>query len=247
MKVLILIPARYASTRFPGKPLAEIGGKPMIQHVLEKARCVTEDVFVATDDQRIFDRVREVGGQVAMTSAEHKSGTDRCYEAYQYVVRQTGKEYDVVVNIQGDEPFILPEQIRALISCFEDTEIQIATLAKKFEIPSDIFDPNKVKVVCSALHTALYFSRSAIPFCRGKEKEEWVSVFPFYKHVGMYAYRPQVLKEITALPQGELEKAESLEQLRWLENGYKIAVRITDHESVGIDTPEDLVRANQMI
>lgn len=247
MKVLILIPARYASTRFPGKPLAEIGGKPMIQHVLEKAGCVAEDVFVATDDQRIFDRVREVGGQVVMTSADHKSGTDRCYEAYLHIVRQTGKEFDVVVNVQGDEPFILPEQIRALISCFEDTEIQIATLAKKFETPSDIFDPNKVKVVCSALQTALYFSRSAIPFCRGKEKEEWVSVFPFYKHVGMYAYRPQVLKEITALPQGELEKAESLEQLRWLENGYKIAVRITDHESVGIDTPEDLVRANQMI
>lgn len=247
MKVLILIPARYASTRFPGKPLAEIGGKPMVQHVLEKARCVAEDVFVATDDLRISDRVREVGGQAILTSADHKSGTDRCYEAYLNVIRQTGKEFEVVVNIQGDEPFILPEQISTLISCFDNREIQIATLAKRFENPSDIFDPNKVKVVCSALHTALYFSRSAIPFCRGKEKEEWLSVVPFYKHVGMYAYRPQVLKEITALPQGELEKAESLEQLRWLENGYKIAVRLTDHESVGIDTPEDLVRANQMI
>lgn len=244
-KVLVLIPARYASTRFPGKPLVEIAGKPMIQHVVEKAGLVTEDVFVATDDTRIFDCVEGFGGRAIMTSADHKSGTDRCFEAYQHIVEQSGKEYDVVVNIQGDEPFILPEQVRMLVACFKDQEVQIATLAKQFEKNTDVFDPNKVKVVCSARHTALYFSRSAIPFCRGVEKDNWIAHTSFFKHVGMYAYRPQVLKEITALPQGNLEKAESLEQLRWLENGYHIAVRITDHESIGIDTPDDLVLANQ--
>lgn len=246
MKTLILIPARYASGRFPGKPLAEIAGKPMIQHVVEKAQAVAADVYVATDDERIFDRVQQFGGHAVMTSVAHQSGTDRCYEAYCSVVAQNRATYDVVVNIQGDEPFILPSQVSALISCFEDPEIQLATLAKKFEHPSDIFDPNKVKVVCSARQTALYFSRSPIPYCRGCEKEEWISQTPFYKHVGMYAYRPEILRAITSLPQGVLEKAESLEQLRWLENGYKIAVRLTDHESVGIDTPEDLEKAKRL-
>ncbi len=247
MEVLILIPARYASTRFPGKPLAELGGKPVIQHVLEKAWAVSADAFVATDDERIYERVVQCGGKAVMTSTAHKSGTDRCYEAYRQIVGQNRKTYDVVVNIQGDEPFIQPDQVRTLVSCFEDPEIQIATLAKQFECNADIFDPNKVKVVCSALQTALYFSRSAIPFCRGKEKEEWGKIVPFYKHIGMYAYRPEVLAQITALPQGQLEVAESLEQLRWLENGYKIAVRITSHESIGIDTPEDLRRANEAL
>ncbi|MDY3032834.1 MAG: 3-deoxy-manno-octulosonate cytidylyltransferase [Odoribacter sp.] len=243
MEVLILIPARYASTRFPGKPLAMIGGKPMVQHVVEKAAAVSENVYVATDDGRIYDCVIGFGGKAVMTSTEHRSGTDRCYEAYRHVVEQTGKKYDVVVNIQGDEPFIQPEQVKALVACFEDDKVEIATLAKRFEQNADIFDPNKVKVVCSAKGTTLYFSRSVIPFCRGIEKECWLEMTPFYKHVGMYAYRPEVLKEITALPQGRLEKAESLEQLRWLENGYTIAVRETAHESIGIDTPEDLKRA----
>lgn len=247
MEVLILIPARYASTRFPGKPLAMIGGKPMVQHVVEKAAAVSENVYVATDDGRIYDCVIGFGGKAVMTSTEHRSGTDRCYEAYRHVVEQTGKKYDVVVNIQGDEPFIQPEQVKALVACFEDDKVEIATLAKRFEQNADIFDPNKVKVVCSAKGTALYFSRSAIPFCRGIEKECWLEMTPFYKHVGMYAYRPEVLKEITALPQGRLEKAESLEQLRWLENGYTIAVRETTHESIGIDTPEDLKRAEAVL
>lgn len=247
MEVLILIPARYASTRFPGKPLAMIGGKPMVQHVVEKAAAVSENVYVATDDGRIYDCVIGFGGKAVMTSTEHRSGTDRCYEAYRHVVEQTGKKYDVVVNIQGDEPFIQPEQVKALVACFEDDKVEIATLAKRFEQNADIFDPNKVKVVCSAKGTALYFSRSAIPFCRGIEKECWLEMTPFYKHVGMYAYRPEVLKEITTLPQGRLEKAESLEQLRWLENGYTIAVRETAHESIGIDTPEDLKRAEAVL
>lgn len=246
-RVLILIPARYASTRFPGKPLAEIGGKPMIQHVVEKAKAVTEDVYVATDDERIQKCVEGFGGNAIMTSAEHRSGTDRCYEAFRKVVAATGKEFDVVVNIQGDEPFIRSEQVRHLVNCFENPEVQIATLGKKFENNDDIFDPNKVKVVFSVQGTALYFSRSAMPFCRGVEQNQWLAAAPFYKHVGMYAYRPRVLQEITILVPGILEKAESLEQLRWLENGYKIAVRVTDHESIGIDTPEDLKKANEVL
>ena len=247
MKALILIPARYASTRFPGKPLAEIAGKPMIQHVVEKAAAVSEYSFVATDDQRIFNRVIEFGGKAIMTSTEHRSGTDRCFEAFQKIIEKNQEQYDVIVNIQGDEPFIQPEQVQSLIACFEDPQIQIATLAKTFEQNSDIFDPNKVKVVCSVKQTALYFSRSAIPFCRGIEKENWLKETAFYKHIGMYAYRPEVLKEITALPQSCLEKTESLEQLRWLENGYTIAVRFTDHESIGIDTLEDLEKAKQSV
>lgn len=246
MKVLILIPARYASTRFPGKPLADIAGKPVILHVVEKAVMVSDRVFVATDDRRIFERVASAGYCAVMTSENHQSGTDRCYEAFCKVTELSGEKFDVVVNIQGDEPFIRPEQIRSLISCFEDSEVQIATLAKKFENNSDIFDSNKVKVVFSGRGTALYFSRSAIPYCRGVEQERWIEVADYYKHVGMYAYRPEVLGEITALPQGVFEKAESLEQLRWLENGYKIAVRATEYESIGIDTPEDLKKANEI-
>ena len=242
MKFLGIIPARYASTRFPAKPLAMLGGKTVIQRVYEQVTGVLDDAYVATDDERIEAAVKAFGGKVVMTSVDHKSGTDRCYEA----CTKIGGDFDVVVNIQGDEPFIQPDQVRALIACFEDPRIQIATLAKQFDTNADIFDPNKVKVVCSSLQTALYFSRSAIPYCRGKEQGEWSAVIPFYKHVGMYAYRPEVLREITALPQGKLEKAESLEQLRWLENGYKIAVRFTDHESVGIDTPEDLERVRKI-
>lgn len=247
MKALILIPARYASTRFPGKPLAEIGGKPMIQHVVEKASSVSEAVFVATDDKRIYEKVEAFGGRAIMTSSTHRSGTDRCYEAYEKVMQEKAAGYDVVVNIQGDEPFIEPQQICQLIACFENRDVQIATLAKPFENVDELFDANKVKVVFSSANTAIYFSRSPIPFVRGTEKSEWLNVMTYYKHVGMYAYRPAVLKEITLLPPGKLEKAESLEQLRWLENGYTIAVSITHHESIGIDTPEDLERAKLLV
>lgn len=247
MKTLILIPARYASSRFPGKPLAEIGGKPVIRHVVEKAVQVTDDVFVATDDRRIYDCVAGFGGKAVMTTTEHRSGTDRCNEALAKITDQTGSTFDVVVNIQGDEPFILPSQVFSLLSCFEDSEVQIATLARKFERNEEIFDPNRVKVVCSNSGRALYFSRSAIPYCRGIAENQWIGTTPFYKHVGIYAYRPDVLKEITSLKQGELEKAESLEQLRWLENDYNIAVRLTDHESIGIDTPGDLEKARETL
>ena len=222
---LILIPARYASTRFPGKPLVEIAGKPMIQHVYEKATAVSEHVYVATDDERIYDTVIRFGGRAVMTATTHKSGTDRCYEAYQKVKELLQQDFEVIVNVQGDEPFILPEQIEALISRFEEPDIQIATLAKPFEKNEEIFDPNKVKIVFSQQHMALYFSRCPIPFCRGVDQGEWLTR--------------------TRIPQGILEKAESLEQLRWLENGYKIAVSITHHESIGIDTPEDLKKILQ--
>ncbi|WP_303180962.1 3-deoxy-manno-octulosonate cytidylyltransferase [uncultured Butyricimonas sp.] len=237
---LILIPARYASTRFPGKPLVEIAGKPMVQHVYEKATAVSDYVYVATDDARIYDAVTAFGGRAVMTSTEHRSGTDRCYEAYVKVHEALNRNFGVVVNVQGDEPFIIPRQIESLISRFEEPAVQIATLAKPFERNDDVFDPNKVKVVFSVKNTALYFSRNPIPYCRGVERDGWLARTPYYKHVGMYAYRPEILKAITSIPQGVLEQAESLEQLRWLENGYTIAISITDHESVGIDTPEDL-------
>lgn len=237
---LILIPARYASTRFPGKPLVEIAGKPMIQHVYEKAAVVSEYVFVATDDDRIYKAVTAFGGRAVMTSTAHRSGTDRCYEAYTKVREVLQRDFEVIVNVQGDEPFIIPQQIESLMARFQEPEIEIATLAKPFEKNDEIFDPNKVKVVFSVKYTALYFSRNPIPYCRGVEREDWLTKTPYYKHVGMYAYRPEILQAVTSIPQGVLEQAESLEQLRWLENGYTIAVSITDHESIGIDTPEDL-------
>ena len=239
-ETLILIPSRYASTRFPGKPLVEIAGRPMVEHVYEKAAAVSPFVYVATDDARRRAAVEAFGGRAVMTSASHRSGTDRCAEAYGKVKEALGRDFKVVVNVQGDEPFIAPEQISALIARFEEPEVEIATLAKPFEKNEEIFDSNKVKVVLSARSTALYFSRCPIPYCRGVEQDGWLAPAPYYKHLGMYAYRPEVLKAITALPPGVLEQTESLEQLRWLENGYTIAVSITHHESIGIDTPEDL-------
>ena len=238
MSFVVIIPARYASTRLPGKPLVDINGKPMIVHVLERARESGVDrVIVATDHPDVAQAVEAAGGEVCMTRADHQSGTERLAE----VVEKCGFSDDtVIVNVQGDEPFIIPQQIESLISCFEEPTIQIATLAKPFEKNDDIFDPNKVKVVFSARNTALYFSRNPIPYCRGVERDGWLARTPYYKHVGMYAYRPQILKAVTSIPQGILEQAESLEQLRWLENGYTIAISITDHESIGIDTPEDL-------
>ena len=250
MNVLILIPARYASTRFPGKPLAEIGGKPMIQHVVEKAQLVSQDAFVATDDQRIYDRVVGFGGKVVMTSADHKSGTDRCCEAYRHIVADYRKTYDVVVNIQGDEPFIQPSQLNAVKACFEDPTTQIATLVKPFtaDEPFAVLENvNSPKVVLNKNWNALYFSRSIIPFQRNADKEDWLKGHTYYKHIGLYAYRTEVLKEITALPQSSLELAESLEQLRWLENGYKIKVGISDVETIGIDTPQDLKHAEEFL
>ena len=243
MKFIGLIPARYASTRFPGKPLALLAGKPVIQHVYEQAAKVLDAVYVATDDERIYNKVLEFGGKAVMTSTEHHSGTDRIEEALEKI----GGDFDVVVNIQGDEPFIAQSQIETLCHCFEDETTQIATLGKPFECIEAVENPNSPKIVVDNRGYAMYFSRSIIPFVRGVERQEWLKKYPFLKHLGIYAYRTEVLKAITRLPQSSLELAESLEQLRWLENGYRIKVGITNVETVGIDTPEDLQRAEDFI
>ena len=246
MKFIGIIPARYASTRFPAKPLAMLGGKPVIQRVYEQVAGVLDDAYVATDDERIEAAVKAFGGKAVMTSVNHKSGTDRCYEAYCKV----GQGYDVVVNIQGDEPFIRHSQLEAVKACFDDADTQIATLVKPFT-PEDGYEalenPNSPKVVVNSQMQALYFSRSVIPFQRNRDRGEWLANHVYYKHIGLYAYRASVLKEITALPQSPLELAESLEQLRWLENGYVIKVGVTEVETVGIDTPQDLARAEEFL
>ena len=243
MKFIGLIPARYASTRFPGKPLALLNGKPVIQHVYEQAAKVLDAVYVATDDERIYNKVLAFGGKAVMTSTEHHSGTDRIEEALEKV----GGDFDVVVNIQGDEPFIAQSQIETLCQCFVDKATQIATLGKPFECIEAAENPNSPKIVVDNRGYALYFSRSIIPFVRGTERQDWLSKYPFLKHLGIYAYRTNVLKEITKLPQSSLELAESLEQLRWLQNGYRIKVGLTDVETVGIDMPDDLQRAEEFI
>lgn len=246
LKYIAIIPARYASTRFPGKPLAMLAGKPVIQRVWEQVSGVVDAAVVATDDERIAQAVESFGGRAIMTSPDHKSGTDRCWEAYQ----KQGEEFDVVINVQGDEPFIAHSQLRAIMACFEDENTDIATLVKPFAEEDGLValeNPNSPKVVLDNNSCAVYFSRSVIPYLRGVEREEWLKHHTFYKHIGMYAFRRDVLGEVTSLPQSILEKAESLEQLRWLENGYKIGVGISDVETVGIDTPEDLERAEEFL
>lgn len=242
MNFVGIIPARYASTRFPGKPLAMLGGKTVIQRVYEQVSKVLEYVYVATDDSRIFDAVTQFGGKAVMTSPNHKSGTDRIEEAVNII----NKDFDVVINIQGDEPFIHESQICTVCECFADPQTMIATLGRPFtenDTLSDLENPNSPKLVCDNNGFALYFSRSVIPYVRNAEKAEWLTKFNYLKHIGLYAYRRNVLAEITKLPQSSLEIAESLEQLRWLQNGYKIKVGITDVETIGIDTPADLEKA----
>ena len=250
MKFLGIIPSRYASTRFPGKPLALIGGKTMINRVYEQARKseMLSKVVVATDDERIRLHVLEFGGEVIMTSEEHKTGTDRCLEALHSLNKtETNIKYDVVLNIQGDEPFIDPLQIDMLCNCFNNNDTQIATLLKKINSTDELLDHNIVKVVTDKNRKALYFSRSVIPFFRGKELKEWLSSFEYFKHIGIYAYTLNSLETVTKLEQSPLEKAESLEQLRWIENGLNIQTEITDFESHAIDTPEDLLKINQQL
>lgn len=240
MEFIGIIPARYASTRFPGKPLADLCGKPIIQRVYEQACQALETVVVATDDRRIYDAVIGFGGEAVMTAETHNSGTDRCWEAY----CKCGHTADVVINIQGDEPFVSPSQIEQLKDCFPT---DIASLAKPFTLAdgeAELRNPNNVKVVISEINgTALYFSRSVIPYLRSEKERDWLQMHTYYKHLGLYAYRTEVLEQITRLPQSLLEKAEKLEQLRWLENGFSIKMAITEHQSIGIDTPQDLQRA----
>ena len=243
MKFIAIIPARYASTRFPGKPLALLGGRPVIHRVYEQAISVLPEAYVATDDERIFQCVEAFGGRAVMTRTDHKSGTDRIQEAVEHI----GTDADVIINIQGDEPFVQASQLQTLMQLFDDTTTQIGTLGKRFESMEAVQNPNSPKIVCDQRGFALYFSRSVIPFVRGKETAEWLKHYPFLKHLGLYAYRREVLREVTQLPQSPLEQAESLEQLRWLENGYRIRVGLTDVETVGIDTPEDLTRAEAFL
>lgn len=238
MKVLGVIPARYASVRFPGKPLAEINGKTMIMRVYGQAKkCGSlTDVVVATDDERILHHVRSFGGRAVMTSAEHGSGTERCNEA----CRLMNKDYDVVLNIQGDEPYIRPEQIGLVAGLFNDTETRIATLIKKITSQEELIDPNVVKALPGEGKRIIYFSRHPIPFLRGAEYDTWHDKYLFYKHIGLYGYRPEILRDIAALPSCQPEKAESLEQIRWLFHGYEIKAAITDVDSLSVDTPGDL-------
>jgi 3-deoxy-manno-octulosonate cytidylyltransferase (CMP-KDO synthetase) len=243
MKFMAIIPARYASTRFPGKPLAILGGKTVIQRVYEQVSSVLDEVYVATDDERIFQAVEGFGGRAVMTRADHKSGTDRIEEAAEKI----GSTADVIINVQGDEPFIQPSQIETLMHLFDAPETQIGTLGKPFESLEAVDNPNSPKIVTDTRGFALYFSRSVIPFIRGVDRQDWFGRYPFLKHLGIYAYRREVLRQVTALPQSSLEQAESLEQLRWLQNGYRIRVGLTDVETVGIDTPEDLSRAESFL
>ena len=243
MKFIGIIPARYASTRFPGKPLAMLGGRTVIQRVYEQATAILDEAYVATDDERIFQAVEQFGGRAIMTRADHKSGTDRIEEAAEKI----GTQADVIINIQGDEPFIQKSQIETLMHLFDEPSTQIGTLGKRFESIEAAMNPNSPKIVTDKRGFALYFSRSIIPYVRGKEQAEWLQHYPFLKHLGIYAYRRDVLRQITQLPQSSLEIAESLEQLRWLQNGFKIKVGLTDVETVGIDTPDDLKRAEEFL
>ena len=243
MKFIGIIPARYASTRFPGKPLAVLGGKPVIQRVYEQVVSVLGEAYVATDDERIFQAVETFGGRAVMTRNDHKSGTDRIEEAAQ----KLNTDADVIINVQGDEPFIQKSQLETVKHLFDDSLTQIATLGKPFESMDAVLNPNSPKIVCDVNGYAMYFSRSVIPYIRGKEEATWLQHFPFLKHIGLYAYRREVLSQITKLPQSPLELAESLEQLRWLQNGYRVKVGLTDVETVGIDTPEDLQRAEEFL
>lgn len=246
MKFVGIIPARYASTRFPAKPLAMLGGKTVIERVYRQVAGQLDDAYVATDDRRIYDAVVAFGGKAIMTSVNHKSGTDRVYEA----LTKIEGDFDVVVNIQGDEPFIQPSQLQAIQACFADAQTDIATLVKPFTPEQGyeaLANPNSPKVVVDKNMNALYFSRSIIPYLRGREPQDWLGCHTYYKHIGLYAYRAEVLREITALPQSPLELAESLEQLRWLENGYTIKVGISEVETIGIDTPEDLQHAEEFL
>ena len=240
MQTLGVIPARFASTRFPGKPLVMIDGITMIERVYQQA-CKSKSlqkVVVATDDDNIYNIVKGFGGNVIMTSTDHPSGTDRCAEVLE---KESGK-WDMVINIQGDEPFINPLQIDLLASCFSDTAVEIATLIKKINSTAELSNPNTPKVIIDDQFNAIYFSRQPIPYLKGIPFEKWQEQAVFYKHIGIYAYKSEILAKLVRLPLGKLEKAESLEQLRWLEQGFIIRTAVTEIETIAIDTPDDLAR-----
>lgn len=240
MKSLGIIPARYASTRFPGKPLIDIGGKTMIRRVYEQSlQSRLDKVVVATDDERIAEEVKHFGGEVVLTASSHQSGTDRCAEVAGHFT-----DFDIIVNIQGDEPFIAPEQINRICDCFSNETVELATLIKKIDTNEELFNPNIPKVVINEQQEALYFSRQPIPHLRNQEKENWLTAHPYYKHIGIYGYKRMILLALTRLNPSALEMAESLEQLRWLENGYRIRTQLTTLETLAIDSPDDLLKIN---
>ena len=247
-KTVAIIPARYASTRFPGKPLALLGGKPVIQWVWENVSAMPElaCAVVATDDERIAEAVKGFGGRAVMTASTHRSGTDRCGEVVRKL-REEGQTFDVAINVQGDEPFVRQEQLRSLVDCFADGEVQIATLKTAIHSTAELMSPNNVKVVCDLRGRALYFSRQPLPHLRGVEPEQWMEHHPYFKHVGIYAFRTETLEALVRLQQSPLELCESLEQLRWLENGYEIQVKETAVANIGIDTPADMALAEQYL
>jgi 3-deoxy-manno-octulosonate cytidylyltransferase (CMP-KDO synthetase) len=250
MKFIGIIPARYASSRFPGKALFVIDGKSMIQRVYEQAKrsSTLSGLYVATDDISIENHVKKFGGNVVMTSTEHACGTDRCHEALKIISKEHNfSAGDVVINIQGDEPCINPEQIDLVASCFKKDEVKIATLIKEMDTPEDLLNPSVIKVVCDKNHKAIFFSRSPIPYFRGLEQKQWVRKHKYFQHIGIYAYKVSVLEEIHRLKPSSLEIAESLEQLRWLENGYSIHVNITGHKSYSVDTPDDVNKILQLL
>lgn len=244
MRTLAIIPSRYGSSRFPGKPLADIAGKSMVRRVYEQARKAFEDVCVATDDQRIVKEVESFGGVAIMTSPDHQSGTDRCYEAYtKYILEYPDRGIDLVMNIQGDEPLIDPDQLVSLERAFDDdSEVYLGTMVKRITDEDELFSPNTPKIIFDNYGYALYFSRSTIPYLRDLPKEQWLSQNIHYKHIGLYAYKPDTLKEICTMKRSTLEKSESLEQLRWLENGLKIKIVETTGTTFAVDTPEDLLK-----
>lgn len=245
MNVLGIIPARYGSTRLEGKPLLDICGKPMIQHVYERVKEKLQYVVVATDDERIVKAVKKFNGNVVMTSSKHNTGTNRCLEAYQIFATQVDVNFDVIINIQGDEPLLRSEQLDLLVSCF-DNQTEMATLVIQVKENENLLDGG-VYVVLDKFKNALYFSRSIIPFVRDTDVSCWQKNYTFYKHVGMYAFTPNALKEFAALQQTPLENAESLEQNRWLENGKKIRVGIMHNNSISVDTLADLENVRAIV
>lgn len=247
MNFLGIIPARFGSTRLEGKPLADICGKPMIQHVYERSAEVLENVFIATDDKRIETAVLEFGGKVVMTSSYHNSGTNRCLEAYEIISKEINAQFDVVVNIQGDEPMLEPAQLTELMNCFENPKTELATLVAKVKNNAELLNKSEVFVTFDINKRALYFSRAVIPEIKGIDKSEWMNKTIYYKHVGLYAYTPSALKKFAGLPQSNLEITEGLEQNRWIENGYPIHVAITEFDSIPVDTKEDLENVRKLM
>jgi len=247
MKILGIIPARYGSTRLEGKPLVDINGKSLIRRVYERALKSLDDLYVATDDERIVKEVNDFGGKVVMTSSDHNTGTNRCLEAYELISKATSSSYDVIINIQGDEPLLDAEQLEILKGLFTDEYIMMGTLVSPIHDPSDLENESEVFVVFDKNKNALYFSRSIIPFLKNVTRSRWHKNHTFYKHVGLYAYTPEALEIFASLPQSELEIVEGLEQNRWIENGYSIKVGITDRPGLCIDTQEDLEKIRAIV